>query len=346
MTTEPLLIQALKGHVTEHIPFWFMRQAGRYLPEYKQVRATCSGFLDLCFSPEKAAVVTLQPLHRFDMDAAILFSDILVVAHGLGAVVTFMEGEGPRINHCDSPATIEALTALNFHARVAPVAETVRLVKKQLPHEKALIGFAGAPWTVACYMIQGRTGKEFETARLFALSKPELMQTLIHKLTEATIDYLRMQIDAGADAVQIFDSWAGLLTPAEFQKWVIPPTQKIVAALHKSHPNTPVIGFAKGAGAMLWAYAKETGVHCIGVDQHTPVEFAIAHRAHEHQTVQGNLDPLLIASNKDESLRETGSILRAFETVPAIFNLGHGFIPNTPIEHVAAVAKKVKEWRR
>lgn len=346
MTTEPLLIQALKGHITDRVPFWFMRQAGRYLPEYKQVRATCNGFLDLCYTPQKAAEVTLQPLRRFGMDGAILFSDILVVADALGAHVTFVEGEGPRIAHCNTAQTIAALNPANVHAHVLPVMETVRLVKKGLPEGAALIGFAGAPWTVACYMIQGRSGKEFEAARLFAIRQPALMQQLIETLTTATIEYLQMQINAGAHAVQIFDSWAGLLTPAEFAKWVIPPTQKIVAALHKSHPNTPIIGFAKGAGPLLNAYAKETNVQCIGVDQHTPMEFAIAQRAHEHQAVQGNLDPLVIASSKDESLRFSEMILRSIETIPAVFNLGHGFIPETPIENVEAVAKKVKAWRR
>ena len=226
------------------------------------------------------------------------------------------------------------------------MAETVRLVKKQLPENAALIGFAGAPWTVACYMLQGRSGKEFETARLFALREPKLMQQLIDTLTIATIDYLKMQIEAGADAIQIFDSWAGLLTPDEFAKWVIPPTKKIVAVLRAAHPDIPIIGFAKGAGGELATYARETGVNCIGVDQHTRMENAIAARAHDKQAVQGNLDPLLIATDKDGALRATENILKKFKNTPSVFNLGHGFIPSTPIENVAAVAEMVKAWRR
>ena len=230
--------------------------------------------------------------------------------------------------------------------KLAPVAETVRLVRNNLPESAALIGFAGAPWTVACYMLQGRSGKEFEAARLFALRSPALMQQLIETLTAATIDYLRMQIDAGAHAVQIFDSWAGLLPPAEFAKWVIPPTATIVAALRESHPETPIIGFAKGAGLLLLDYAEDTEVDCIGVDHQTDFEYAIEARAHGAQVIQGNLDPLLIAADKAGAVRETERILSLVNETPAIFNLGHGFIPATPIENVAAVAECVKRWRR
>ncbi len=346
MAASPLLIDALNGILTPRVHFWFMRQAGRYLPEYKQVRSTTSGFLDLCFTPEKAAEVTLQPLRRFGMDAAILFSDILVIPYGLGVDVTFVEGEGPRVAVCTSDHAIDALDLTAVQGKLAPVAQTVRLVKKQLADDLALIGFAGAPWTVACYMLQGKSGKEFQDARLFAVSHPERMQRLINTLTLATIDYLRMQIEAGADAIQIFDSWAGLLTPEEFAVWVIAPTQKIVAALRHSHSHIPIIGFAKGAGTQLAVYAKKTNVNAIGVDQHMPMHEAIAMRAHAKQAVQGNLDPLLMAGNKEAALEQTDVILETFKTTPAIFNLGHGFIPQTPIETVAAVAAKVKAWRR
>lgn len=346
MTTEPLLISALKGTITPSIPFWFMRQAGRYLPEYREVRSTTKGFLDLCFTPEKAAEVTLQPLRRFDMDAAILFSDILVIPHGLGVDVSFAEGEGPRVGLTNTAEKIAALDLSTVRNKLAPVAETVKLVKKDLPKGAALIGFAGAPWTVACYMLQGRSGKEFQDARLFALSEPELMHQLIDTLTTATIDYLTMQIEAGADALQIFDSWAGLLTPSEFKNWSIEPTKKIAAALRAAHPDIPLIGFAKGANAMLPEYAKQTKVNAIGIDQHTPIKAGIAARAHEKQAVQGNLDPLLIATNKNEALRATEEILQTMKTTPSVFNLGHGFIPTTPIENVAAVAAMVKSWRR
>jgi uroporphyrinogen decarboxylase len=346
MTNEPLLIQALHGTLTPRVPFWFMRQAGRYLPEYKEVRATTSGFLDLCFTPEKAAEVTLQPLHRFGMDAAILFSDILVIPHGLGVNVHFVEGEGPRVAVTNTRETIEALDLSTVRQKLQPVAETIKLVLQKMPEDVALIGFAGAPWTVACYMLQGRSGKEFQDARLFALAEPVLMQQLIDTLVASTIDYLSMQIEAGAQAIQIFDSWAGLLTPSEFQKWVIAPTVKIVNEMRKKHAGVPIIGFAKGAGTSLAAYANHTQVNALGVDQFTPMEYAIAARAFEAQAVQGNLDPLLIATNKDEAVRETKSILGQMKNTPSVFNLGHGFIPSTPIENVVAVADVVKAWRR
>jgi len=345
MQKDKLFLEALKGKTTPGVPFWFMRQAGRYLPEYRALRATTEGFLDLCFSPEKAAEVTLQPLKRFHMSAAILFSDILVVPYGLGADVRFAEGEGPILGIIDSVEKIKGLALGPLLSKLEPIAETVRLVKKQLPEDTALIGFAGAPWTVACYMLQGKSGKEFAAARRFAYAQPETMAMLIDLLVVATIDYLRMQIDAGAEALQIFDSWAGLLTPDQFAKWVTAPTQKIVAALRASHPNTPIIGFAKGAGLQLPAYAKATGVNAIGVDQHTPMDFAMA-SVLPHQAVQGNLDPLLLAFDKDGALRETEKILKTMGDRPAVFNVGHGFIPETPIEHVQAVSDMVHAWRR
>ncbi len=341
-----VLIKALRGEVTDQIPFWFMRQAGRYLPEYRTVRASTKGFLDLCFTPEKAAEVTLQPIRRFGMSGAILFSDILVVPYALGVDVNFAEGEGPIVAVTDTEEAIEDLKLENVCGALAPIAETIRLVKKQLPEETTLIGFAGAPWTVACYMLQGRSGKEFAAARKFAYTEPELMEKLIDKLVLATIDYLRMQINVGAEAIQIFDSWAGLLTPDQFARWVIAPTKKIVDALASSHPMTPVIGFAKGAGLQLPTYAKVTKVNCIGVDQHTPIEFALEHRAFAKQAVQGNLDPLLLAFDLPAAQEETRRVLRQLGRTPCVFNVGHGFIPETPIEHVRVISEMVKSWRR
>lgn len=346
MTKEKILIAALKGIAGERVPFWFMRQAGRYLPEYREIRGGTKGFLDLCFTPEKAAEVTLQPLRRFHMDAAILFSDILVVPYALGAKVAFAEGEGPIVELCDTREKISSLDVSAVRGKLAPVAETVRLVKKDLPEGAALIGFAGGPWTVSCYMLQGRSGKEFTAARAFAIREPKLMQRLIDTLTDATIDYLRMQIDAGAEVVQIFDSWAGLLTPEQFALWVTAPTQKIVEALHASHPETPIIGFAKGAGLQLKPYVQKTGINGIGVDQQTPMEFAMSCRTNPMQAVQGNLDPLLMACDRDGALRQTEAILKSFSNMPAIFNVGHGFIPETPIENVMAVSELVQSWRR
>lgn len=345
MAEEKLLLMALRGEVTRKIPFWFMRQAGRYLPEYREIRSTTSGFLDLCFSPEKAAEVTLQPLRRFGMDAAILFSDILVIPYGLGVDVRFLEGEGPLVAVTDTAEKIAALDVTTVRSKLAPVAETVRLVKKDLPPGATLIGFAGAPWTVACYMLQGKSGKEFQTARLFALSQPSLMQQLMDTLTTATIDYLSMQIEAGAEAIQIFDSWAGLLTPSQMKTLVIEPTRTIVEAIRSQHPHIPIIGFPKGAGLELLDYSEDTQVDCVGVDQHTDLDFAIECC---HQTVQGNLDPLLIAADKEGALAATKEILSIVnhKNVPFVFNLGHGFIPQTPIENVQAVADYIKQWRR
>ncbi len=343
MAEEKLLVRALKGQQTERVPFWFMRQAGRFLPEYREVRAGTKGFLDLCFSPEKAAEVTLQPLRRFGMDAAILFSDILVVPYALGVDVRFAEGEGPIVEVTDTAERIEALQY--GRAALAPIFETVRRVKAQLPDGAALIGFAGAPWTVACYMLQGKGGKEFARAREFAYREPELMQQLIDQLSEATIDYLRQQIEAGAEAIQLFDSWAGLLVPEQFDRWVTAPAVRIFSALKQSHPAIPLIGFAKGAGLNLPGYAKQSGADAIGIDQHTPMAWAMAQVA-ETQAVQGNLDPLLLASSKAGALAQAEAILKSFGTRPAVFNVGHGFVPHTPIENVAAVAELVKGWRR
>lgn len=347
MSEEQLLIRALKGEVTERVPFWFMRQAGRYLPEYREVRASTKGFLDLCFTPEKAAEVTLQPIRRFGMDAAILFSDILVIPHALGAQVRFAEGEGPIVEQTITPERIGQLRIDNTLTALAPVMETVRRVREGLPYETALIGFCGSPWTVACYMLQGkRPDKKFANAVAFATAQPDLMQQLIDTLVESSIQYLRAQLDAGANALQLFDSWAGLLTGEQFDRWVIAPTQKIGSALRASHPHIPLIGFAKGAQKNLGRYAAQTGMDCIGIDQHTEMRWAIGERARPTQAVQGNLDPDLVATDKHASLAQLDQLLEAIRTVPAIANLGHGFIPQTPVENVEALCDRLRNFRR
>lgn len=343
------LLRALKGEVTQRVPFWFMRQAGRYLPEYRELRATAKDFLDLCFTSEKAAEVTLQPIRRFGMDGAILFSDILVIPHAMGAQVAFTAGEGPVVEQTINPDRIAQLYN-DVPTTLAPVFDTIRIVRRELPKETTLLGFAGSPWTVACYMLQGPRGhaavKEFATAKRFAYAEPTQMQTLISKLVEATIDYLRLQIDAGVNAVQLFDSWSGLLSPEQFARWVIAPTQQIVAALKQSHPTVPVIGFAKGSGANLTSYASQTGVGAIGIDQHTPMDWAITQRAHAKQAVQGNLDPLLVAADAAGAVTMTQQILQSVQAVPCVFNLGHGFVPDTPIAHVEAVCEVIRNHRR
>lgn len=342
---EKLFIETIKGNAKARVPFWFMRQAGRYLPEYRELRAKTKGFLDLCFDPEKAAEVTLQPLRRFHMDAAILFSDILVIPYGLGVDVKFAEGEGPIVEIINTADRIKKLRLETVKEKLEPVAQTVKLVKKKLPKDAALIGFAGSPWTVACYMLQGKSGKEFAKAQEFAYARPKQMQTLIDTLCDATLIYLRMQIEAGAEAIQLFDSWAGLLAPEPFRKWCIAPTKRIITELRETHPHIPIIGFPKGAGLHLAEYAKQTQVDCIGIDQHTPMQIGIA-AASWKQAVQGNLDPLLLASDKDKALRETEKILNSFRNHPGVFNVGHGFVPHTPIENVQAVSDLVRAWQR
>ena len=347
MTEEQLLVRALKGEVTERIPFWFMRQAGRYLPEYRALRATTSGFLDLCFTPEKAAEVTLQPIRRFEMDGAILFSDILVIPYALGADVRFAEGEGPIVEQTITKERIGQLRIGDTEKKLAPVMETVRRVRAELPKEKTLIGFCGSPWTVACYMLQGkRPDKNFSNAVTFANTEPALMQVLIDTLVESSIIYLKAQLESGANALQLFDSWAGLLDGEKFDRWVIAPTEKIRAAIKQSHPASPVIGFAKGAGENLRRYAALTGVECIGVDQDTDMDWAVGQRASSTQAVQGNLDPMLVATDKQASLAQLENLLQKFGSTPCVANLGHGFIPQTPIENVEALCDRLKNFRR
>jgi uroporphyrinogen decarboxylase len=342
MAQGKILIRALQGEVTERVPFWFMRQAGRYLPEYRELRKKAVGFLELVFDPVKAAEVTLQPIRRFGMDGAILFSDILVIPHALGIEVHFAEGEGPIVEQVRTQARTEMLAF--DEKKLKPVEETIRLVRQDLPKETALIGFAGAPWTVASYVLREKGDKEFASAREFAYAQSELMHQLIETITDATIIYLRRQADAGVEALQLFDSWAGLLAPSQFRQWVIAPTAKIVAALKQSHPQTPLIGFPRGAGQHLAAYAK-TGVDCIGVDQQTEMAQAIK-AIGQGQGVQGNLDPLLVAADRQAMLKEAAAILEAVRHTPAVFNFGHGMQPHTPVEHVAALCDFLKRARR
>lgn len=340
MGNEKLLLTALQGKPITRIPFWFMRQAGRYLPEYRATRASSKGFLDLCFSPDKAAEVTLQPIRRFGMDGAILFSDILVIPHALGAHVTFTEGEGPSLSTIQE---ISQLDALQFDdAQLSAVYETIGLVKTQLPKTTTFLGFAGAPWTIACYMLQGKGGNEFQTARSIAYQNPKLVQALIDKITDATILYLKKQIATGVDAVQIFDSWAGYVNPHQFHDFCIRPIQKIVNALKQEYPNTPIIGFPKNTTAHLKNYAANTGVDVIGIDQFTPLAFAKTQCG--TKVLQGNLDPVLLASDKEMALAQAEMILQEFGMMPAVFNLGHGMLPHTPLAHVEALCHKLRNY--
>ncbi|MEZ0226213.1 MAG: uroporphyrinogen decarboxylase [Alphaproteobacteria bacterium] len=335
---KPLLIDALQGKTTRQVPFWLMRQAGRYLPEYRALRQQAGSFLNLCFTPDLAAEVTLQPLRRFNMDAAIIFSDILVIPHALGQQLDFVEGEGPRLGRLDT-------ASLQYDAsRLAPVYEALRLVRRQLAPDKALIGFAGAPWTVACYMVQGRGDGAFESVKSAAVADPAAFEKLIALLTEATIEHLSAQIQAGADAVQLFDSWAGVLPEAEFAKWVIAPTRQIITALKKRHPATPVIGFPRQAGAFYARYAAETGIDGLGVDQFEDIE-KTAQSVPPTLCLQGNLDPALLLKGGADMTSATESILNAMRGRPFIFNLGHGVIKETPPEHVATLSAIIRNFK-
>ncbi|TAL32780.1 MAG: uroporphyrinogen decarboxylase [Alphaproteobacteria bacterium] len=339
MQETPVLLQALQGKVTNRVPFWLMRQAGRYLPEYRALRQQAGSFLNLCFTPELAAEVTLQPLRRFDMDAAIIFSDILVVPLALGQKLDFVEGEGPRLGPLDTGS-------LRYDSsRITPVYDALSLVRRQLPPDKALIGFAGAPWTVACYMIQGYGDGAFESVVAAAKNNPAEFGMLVGMLTEATIEHLSAQIRAGADAVQIFDSWAGILPETEFSTWVIAPTRRIVAELNKRHPATPIIGFPRQAGYLYARYAAETGVQGLGADPSVDLS-QLAAGVSPGICLQGNLDPGLLLKGGEELTAAAENILEAMRHRPFIFNLGHGVIKETPPEHVAALSAVIRSFRQ
>ncbi len=335
---------ALAGQAMERPPFWFMRQAGRYLPEYREIRATVPDFLALCYAPELAARVTLQPIERFGMDAAILFSDILVVPHGLGAGVRFVEGEGPRLDPVRSGKDLARLKPEAVVAVTAPVMETVRLVRRQLDPGMALIGFAGAPWTVATYMVEGGSSRDFAATKAWAYGDPASFTRLIDMLIEATISYLNAQIEAGADVVQLFDTWAGALSPDQFERWVIAPTRRIVDGVRMRHPGFPVIGFPRGAGSLYRRYADQTGVSCVGIDTAVDPRWAME-TLQPAVTVQGNLDPMALVAGGAAMRGEAEKILAALGKGPFVFNLGHGIVPQTPPAHVAELSMLIKNWR-
>jgi uroporphyrinogen decarboxylase len=322
-----------------------MRQAGRYLPEYRALRAKVGSFLDLCYSPDLAAEVTLQPIRRFGFDAAILFSDILVVPDALGQSVSFVEGEGPRLDPICCERELAALRPETTRATFARVYETVAKVREALADDTALFGFCGAPWTVATYMVGGGKSPDQAEARLWAYRDPRGFQKLVDLLSEVSIEYLSGQIEAGADVVQIFDSWAGSLAEDQLRRWVFAPTRHIVSRLKARCPNVPIIGFPRGTGVMSRAYALETGVDGISCDTADPLEF-IARDIPETVVVQGNLDPLLLVAGGLPLERRVDEILGALSPRPFIFNLGHGIVPETPPEHVARLVELIRGGRR
>ncbi len=335
------ILRVLAGESLDPPPFWLMRQAGRYLPEYRETRARAGSFLDLCYRPELAAEVTLQPIRRYGMDAAILFSDILVICDALGQKLDFAEGSGPVLAPLRTADDLERLNPGKAAARYAPVLETVRQVKLALPPEVALIGFAGAPWTVATYMIEGQGGTDFVAAKRMSHEDPILFRRLIDILVEATTGYLIDQIDAGAELLQIFDSWAGALDDSDFAVWSIAPTRAIVTAVKSARPGVPIIGFPRGAGAQYLAYAQETGVDAVSLDFGVPLDWA-ASALPKRIALQGNLDPALLLVGGAPLDAAIDRIRRAMKDRPFIFNLGHGVMPATPPEHVARLVERVR----
>ena len=335
------LLRVLEGKYEAAPPIWLMRQAGRYLPEYRAIREKAGGFLDLCFNPALATEVTLQPVRRFGFDAAILFSDILVVALALGRKVEFLAGEGPKLEPLSDADALSAMRKEADQNVLAPIYETVRQVKASLDDKTALIGFCGAPWTVATYMVAGHATPDQAPARLFAHRDPETFSRLIDCLVDVSIEYLAKQFQAGADCVQIFDTWAGVLGSEQFGRWCIAPTQKIIEGVRRRVPRAKIIGFPRGAGAMALPYAEMTGVSAIGLDW--TFERAIARDALQSRVpVQGNVDPLALLAGGAALDREVDDVLRHLGDGPLIFNLGHGILPETPVAHVERMLKRIR----
>ena len=338
------LLRSLNGEAVWPPPVWLMRQAGRYLPEYRAVRAGVADFVALCTTPDLAAEVTLQPIRRYRFDAAILFSDILMLPWGLGHGLAFKAGEGPVLPPLRDAAGVAALDPARLPDRVAPIMQTVRLVRAGLAAEgfadTTLIGFAGAPFTVACYMVEGGGSKDFAAVRAMAYAQPALFGRLMDVLTEATIEYLSAQATAGAEALMLFDSWAGVLSPSLFRTHCVTPATRIVAVLKARHPGLPLIGFPRLAGLLARDYAA-TGVNGIGVDTGSDIT-AVAAMLPPRMALQGNLDPLAVVAGGAPMAAETKAILDAMRGRPFVFNLGHGIVPQTPPEHVAALLEQVR----
>ena len=335
------LCEVLRGQRQRIPPVWLMRQAGRYLPEYRELRARTGSFLDLVFTPSLAAEVTLQPVRRFGFDAAILFSDILVVPHALGRTVTFEAGEGPRLEPIAKPDALDWLRPEVDQAVLAPIYETIRLVAQALPPASALLGFCGAPWTVATYMIAGRGTPDQAPARLFAYAYPDDFGRLIDLLVKASTAYLVRQFEAGVDAVQIFDTWAGVLSPTEFTRWCVEPVRRLVDGVRSQVPDARIIGFPRGAGTLLADYGACIPLDAVGLDWMIDPAFVREHLA-PGLPVQGNLDPLALLAGGDALDRGVDAVLAAFAGRPLIFNLGHGILPETPIAHVEQMLARVR----
>jgi uroporphyrinogen decarboxylase len=337
-------MDVLAGHRQPVPPVWMMRQAGRYLPEYRELRARAGGFLDLCFTPEFATEVTLQPIRRFNFDAAIIFSDILVIPHALGREVRFEVGEGPRLDPLDTPEKIKSLATNADFARLEPVYEALRRVRRDLDPTITLIGFCGAPWTVATYMVAGKGTPDQAPARMLAYREPDAFAKIIDVLVENSIQYLLGQLAAGADVLQIFDTWAGVLPPREFERWSVEPTRRIVEGVRKKVPDAKIIGFPRGAGALLPSYVDRTGINGVSIDWAAEPTF-IRERVQSRVAVQGNLDPLALIAGGAALDRAVDDVLENYAGGRLIFNLGHGIQPETPIAHVEQMLKRVRSYK-
>jgi uroporphyrinogen decarboxylase len=341
-TAEKLLLRALKGEGLKHPPIWLMRQAGRYLPEYREVRAKAGSFLDLCYNPALATEATLQPIRRFGFDAAILFSDILVVADALGQTVSFEEGRGPVLEPLKSGKDLAKLGLGRFHERLAPVYETVTRIRGALPPETALIGFAGAPWTVASYMIEGGSSRDFAKAKAWMYAQQQDFAALIGMLVDATSQYLIQQVEAGAEVLQLFDSWAGALAHNDMRLFSLEPTRQIVASVRAVHPEVPIILFPRGVGAGYQDFAEAGALSGLSLDQTVPLAWA-RERLQPHVTLQGNLDPQILVAGGRALRYGVAHILNRLGRKRFVFNLGHGIVPETPPEHVAELVRLVRE---
>ena len=338
---EKPMLRALAGEASPRPPFWLMRQAGRYLPEYRALRARAANFIGFCETPKLAAEATLQPVRRFGMDGAVVFSDILLLPRALGVGVDFIDGEGPRLEPLDRSIGARELRLEGLADRLAPVCETLALTREAAPPHVAIIGFAGAPWTLAAYMIEGKGGRDFVRARRWAVEDPEGFSILIGLLETAVVRHLVAQIDAGAEVVQLFDSWAGVLPANDFARWCVEPTARIAKALRAARPGVPVIGFPRGAGLSWNRYIGESAVDAVGLDAAAPAAWA-AQALPAGMAIQGNLDPVVLAAGGEAMEREVRDLRRRFAGLPWIFNLGHGVLPETPPEHVAALARSLR----
>jgi uroporphyrinogen decarboxylase len=338
-----LMVRSLNGETLKRPPFWFMRQAGRYLPEYRKIREKSKDFLNFCYTPDLAVEATLQPIRRYQMDAAILFCDILVVPDALGQKVNFIEGRGPILEPLRTLADIRKLSREMFHSHLASVYETISILAKEIPKETALIGFSGAPWTVGVYMVEGRGGTNCSKILKWAKEEPENFQILIDLLTDITADYLIHQIKSGAEIIQIFDSWSGVLNEDNFRRWSINPMKKILAKIKKIYPDVPVIGFPRNVGPLAENYVRETNLDGVSLDENISVDW-ISKTLQPLVTVQGNLDNKILVSGGKKLDREVLKILKSLSGGPFIFNLGHGILPQTPPDNVGRITELILGW--